>query len=305
MVAPSDKRFSLKLTQEEAAPASQRSEAVRLKRCFSGSHPMSARRFGLLATFALLQSLFALGRADAGAVSYGDFSDIPPGAVMYLDVTESSATDPVPPPLFGAPSINVNTLDFDPKGFAAYSTNGHNDITDGQLNFVIMTLDEYDGQPTNAGITSIEFREGGDFTLGGTGTAVTEIGGGIAVMVDILAADGMLLDNPISLTASASFNDDLGGGEKQNSPWGLSLTVDFANALAGLGKLGVTKAKISLDDTLFAISEMSSVSLIAKKDFQIIPTGNHLTTEDIPEPGTLGLISLAAIGLILRRQRVS
>jgi len=259
---------------------------------------MLARRIGAVASFVLFIGLVGNNEAKA-AILYGDFDDIPPGAVMYLDVTESSATDTLPPALFGPPSVSANTLDFDPEGFGAYSTNGINDITDGQLNFDIMTL-------PGAGLTSLSFRESGDFTLDGTGTSITEIGAGIAVMVEILAVDGLMLDTPIQVIGSTSFSANLESSPGTSQPWGNVLFVDFGPALMN-NQIevidGVTKAKVVLDDTLYAISESSSVALVAKKDFQIIPNGSLDPT--VPEPSTLGLMSLAVVGVMLRRRRTA
>ena len=44
--------------------------------------------------------------AAAAPINYGDFGPDPPGVTMYNQVTESSATDPIPPGRYGEPTIN-------------------------------------------------------------------------------------------------------------------------------------------------------------------------------------------------------
>ena len=52
------------------------------------------------------------GASLAAPINYGDFSDIPPGAVMYTDVTETANTPGDSEPLFGAPVVSGNALRF-------------------------------------------------------------------------------------------------------------------------------------------------------------------------------------------------
>ena len=54
----------------------------------------------------------AAAPASAGTINHGDFDDIPPGVVMYLDVTESANADTEPN--FGVPTIAGNVLEFMP-----------------------------------------------------------------------------------------------------------------------------------------------------------------------------------------------
>ena len=67
------------------------------------------------AASAFLLIATAMCRTSLGAaINYGSFMGTD---VTYVDVTESSATDPVP--LFGAPSVSGNSIDFNPVGFDA------------------------------------------------------------------------------------------------------------------------------------------------------------------------------------------
>lgn len=243
--------------------------------------------------FMLFIALTALTpAAHAASINYGDFSDIPPGAVMYQDVTESSGTDAVP--LFSAPTVTEDTLDFDPKGFVAFAGSGGSDITDGQLNFSIKTL-------PGTGISSMLFREGGDYSLLGTGSAGTMVAGGISVRVEIIEVDGVALPNPIDVLASASFSANLVSSPTTLSPWSNTLLVDFGPALANIPhNLGVTKANVVLDDLLAAISDPLSTALIAKKNFTITPT---IEGNPIPEPASLALFTFGAACVFRRGTR--
>lgn len=240
-----------------------------------------------LSCLALLAGLSLLGarNAQAASICYGDFSDIPPGTVTFKEVQESSITDSVP--LFGAPTVIADTLDFDPIGFGASSAGGVPDITDGQLNF---------GLWSDTGMTSISFSEAGDYTLAGAGTAATQVIAGLNVMVDILAVDGMVLDEAIQVGGNVTFMADLVNDAGIVVPWSLGLVIDLAGALLDEQmdfQLGVTHAEVVLDNQLLAFSELGSVAFIAKKDF----------TVTVPEPTSLLLGSLALLALLRPMRR--
>jgi hypothetical protein len=233
--------------------------------------------------------------ALAVPINHGDFGPDPPGVTMYLDVTESSATDPIPPARYGVPTLNNDVLDFNPTEFAAVATGAGADITDVQLNFTLMTL-------PGTGITALAVSESGDFTLVGAGTALTQVVAGGGGMIDIFEVDGVPLAIPISVPFSLTpFMADLvSDGPAVASPWSNGLTIDLAAALAGAGvsfNFGVSKAAFVMNDTLLAISEPASIAFIAKKDFKI-------TTTIVPEPTTwaLALIAIGTCGLASRRR---
>src|SRR5688500_6971597 len=56
--------------------------------------------------------------------------------VTYVNVTEDSGEDE-PLPLFGAPTVTGNSIDFNPVGFDAASSDGGSDITDSNLVFMV------------------------------------------------------------------------------------------------------------------------------------------------------------------------
>lgn len=239
------------------------------------------------------------------AIMYGDFSDIPPGIVMYTDVTESSATDPVPPPRFGPPSVKDNTLDFRTMQFAALSEDDGADLFDGQLNFGMMVLQNESG--VAGGFDGLVLEESGDFTLFGGGGPATAVGAGIFAEVEILAVDGVPLASPITVVDSEQFSTDLVSSPGLNQPWGQSLLVDFAPALEDAGiepKFGVTKARVVLDDTLVAVSEPNTLAFIAKKDFKVTPFGVEPNPDfnPVPEP-TSAVIAMALVAVLCAVRR--
>ncbi len=239
------------------------------------------------------------------AIMYGDFSDIPPGIVMYTDVTESSGTDPVPPPRFGPPDVRDNTLDFRTMQFAALSEDDGADLFDGQLNFGMMVLQNASG--VAGGFDGLVIDESGDFTLFGAGSSATAVGAGIFAEVEILAVDGAPLATPITVVGSTQFSTDLNASPGLNQPWGNSLLVDFGPALNNAGidpEFGVTKARVVLDDTLVAVSEPNTLAFIAKKDFKVTPfdVEPNPNFEPIPEPTTAVIAMALVAGLCVYRR---
>ncbi|MEM9352672.1 MAG: PEP-CTERM sorting domain-containing protein [Planctomycetota bacterium] len=256
---------------------------------------LTPRHIGAAAALAAM--LFFTADSLAAPINYGDFDDIPPGAVMYLDVTESSATDPTP--LYGEPDVLVNTIDFDPLEFAAVSTGlGPLDITDGQLNFTVMTV-------PGAGLDSFFFSEGGDYSLSGLGGIGTSVSASLSVRVEILEVDNEPLPAPIVLVDSDFFyNDlDLSGGPTGLKFWDLDVFMDFGPAIDFLDpELGVTKAEVAIDNQLTANSQRNSGAFIAKKDFKGVP-GGDLDPNEIPEPTAAVLLLTGVFGVSARRRR--
>ena len=242
--------------------------------------------------FAIAALVFS--SADAAHIEYGDFSGT---SVMYIDVQEVANSPGDASPLFGPPSITGNELDFDPATFTAVSTNGVSDLTDGQLNFTLMSL-------AGSFLDSITIDEGGDYSLLGTGTSATQVSYGLSLAsVVVLEVDGVALATPVVLAGASAFGTaDLGSGQTSNTLWDLSLVYDVDAALTDAGVdfvNGATKLEIAIDNTLSAISEQASIATIAKKDFRI-----DVNTE-VPEPSTIMLLGLAIGGVGLLRRRSS
>lgn len=259
----------------------------------STSHGLALLAILGLATFS------CTGTANA-AIMYGDFSDIPPGAVMYLDVEESSFTNPGPPGLYGAPTITGNLLDFDPAAFGTSSADGVSGIIDGQVNFTMMAL-------PGAGFTGFSIVEGGDFSFSGVSPSPSSfVSASAGATVSILEVDGVALASPISLFASDAFVMDYAtaGGAPSTGllPWSLVTYVDLAAALPSGFIEGATKVEVAINNQLTtATAGPGYIAAIAKKNFQIIPVGD-LTPNAVPEPASLLGMTMLLVGMSFKRR---
>ena len=232
--------------------------------------------------------------STVSAIDYGDFAGL---SVSYLGVEETSATDT--PPLFGAPSVIGNTLDFDPKGYGATSSGGGApDITDGQLNFGVQANEGY-------GISSLQISEAGDYTVVGLGTTDTYASVGVPIFVDIVEVDGVAI-NPVQLQPIVTFTPNASGKFELPTDagvaviWKGSVSLDLNAALSNAGvpfHLGATALNVVLDNTLTAQSEAAATSFIAKKDFKV----GAVTI--VPEPTSLALALLGSLLLVPAMRR--
>jgi len=241
-------------------------------------------------------ALFACCQAiQAAPINYGDFAG---DTVMYLGVTEDSGTDPVP--LYGAPNVFGNTLDFNPVSFNSTASGaGGVDITDGTLALMMTS------KPGHF-IDMIKFDEAGDVTLAGFGGAGTFASVVANFNIEIQEVDGagigsILIQASMVFTPSNGDYDqaaDGGGGPAFNTAWSGLLMVDIEQALINNNipfVNGATKISVVLDNTLTATSEAGTSVFIGKKDIG----GVGITV--IPEPATLGLLTLGGACLLGRR----
>lgn len=251
-----------------------------------------------IAAVIALAAVAAGSQSASAQINYGNYAGL---TVVYENVTESSGTDPIPQ--FGAPTVFVNTLDFNPVGFTAFSSGGGApDITDGQLNFAIRANTGYV-------IPFVNFSERGDFILGGTGTAATYVDVSALFTIDIVEVDGVTI-SPLSFSASMLFSPTAGGTftlpgypGPGSSLWSGALSIDVNSILTANNipfVAGATKILFALDNTLIATSETGSSSFISKKDFK----GLGITVFDpvVPEPSTLAL-TLCGAALLGRFRR--
>jgi len=213
--------------------------------------------------------------AYAMPINYGDFVGT---TVVYEQVQEDSGTDPAP--LYGAPSISANVLDFDPQAFNSEATGGGADSTIAELNYTISAIAGYMLQDIN-------ITEGGDYSLLGDVPGI--VGYGISLRVTVLEVGGIPVA-PFDINASNSSSETLPGDSGISSPWNLSLNLDLSGQ-------NITKAEISLNDTLLAVGGLTTVAVISKENFTI-----NTTTAVIPEPATLSLVALGFVGMLMRRR---
>lgn len=261
-----------------------------------------AKRVGrqAVAAVAVLCVLALVSGALAAPINYGNFSG---NTVDFLSVTEDTNSAGDAPPLFGAPSVSGDSIDFDPVGFNASASGAAGiDVTDGNLKFTIKAKQGY-------AIDMLSLSEAGDTTLAGFGTdatftSVTAIG-----VLNIDAVDGVAIA-PISVNFSLAFAPsggtyglatDGGGGPLYAGGWSGSLLKNVEQVLIDNNvayTLGATQVSINLDNTLTALSEAGTFSLIAKKDF-----GGVSITVNIPEPATWLLVSMCGLAATIAGRR--
>ena len=253
-----------------------------------------------LAIFASLALMITALPSQAAFFDYGDFSGTD---VDYIDVEEETGSELVP--LFGAPEISGNLLDFDPQGFFAETANGGADIIDSQLNFEICAK-------ANKTINNVKLNEAGDFVLQGAGTGGTFVSVSAPTTITIKEVDGVPIAPFIDIVTNMDFvpvsvpdgfYDLPTFGPVNGQQWSGSLMVDITQELIAQNvpfNFGATKVELFLNNSLTAISETGTIARIAKKDF----SGFTITT-NIPEPTTcsMALLGLLAVVSAGRRSR--
>jgi PEP-CTERM motif-containing protein len=224
-------------------------------------------------------------------INYGSFNGT---TVNYLTVTEQSTTGDALP-LFNAPALSADSLDFNPIGFDASAAGAAGlDNTGGRLTF---TIQAHAGQS----IPIITFGEAGDTALAGLGTDATSSQVTASGTITISAVDGAAIapvTQPIALTFNPSggtygLASDGGSLPIFHTQWTGSVSISVPSILTGAGvpfTQGATSVSIDLVNTLTATSQAGTNSLIGKKDFSV-------AVVPIPEPTTLTLFALALISI--------
>jgi len=254
------------------------------------------RRGARLAVVLLAVLVVSSAAAVAGPINYGDIEGT---SVWFRTVTENSILDT--PPLYGTPSVYVDTLVFSPTTFNAFSQtlNPAADLTDGVLTTTI------EAKP-GATIPFVLVTERGDYSLSGTGTAATAVSVQASIFLSILAVDGVAIapvkfsqNMVISPEADGTF--DLVNNAGVNQIWSGSALLDVQGMLTSKGITGsATKILFSMDNTLVAVSEAGSSARIAKKAVLDMP-GVEIGV--VPEPSTLALLAMGLGALLLARLR--
>lgn len=241
--------------------------------------------------------------SHAASINYGSFAG---DTVMYMDVTESSDTDPVP--LFGAPTVTGDSIDFTPDNFGAASQLHVPavDHTDGHLTFGVMA------NPGKS-VQTISFQEGGGLTVGGFGTDATFVDVSAFGNIDVFQVDGVNISKlsiPIQLTFSFGDNGAQDNGTWKlasqgfvNDDWTGGQLIDIAGYLQTHGypgAEGATKMEIALDNKLYAQSEIEGTASIDKKDFGGLSVTVNVPI--IPEPSAIVLAVVGLVGLCANRR---
>ncbi len=228
----------------------------------------------------------AVSSADAGLILYGDFAG---STVDYLNVNESSDTDPGP--LFGAPTVTGDSLTFNNMSFSSSAAGmGGADISTGILN---TTIDAHDGNAIHA----LSFRESGSYTLSGLiNDAFAAVAA--AVIINVLEVDGMAVDpigiNTLMMYTPSGGSFSIGEDGAGSNLWEGMLDLNLDALLSSRGVTGsATRLSLTITNTLSAASMAETAASISKKSLSI---------RVVPAPPTALLLLLGAAGSRRRRR---
>lgn len=242
-------------------------------------------------------ALSAPGLVKAAPINYGDHAGTD---VWFRQVTENSLTDPGP--LYGAPTVSANTIDFSPLGFASFSQNGTLDSTDGALTLGIEAK-------TGHSIPFIQITEGGSYSFNGfpNSSAAASVTG--SIFFDIFEVDGVAIPaGPNTQNVSALLMVSTGSGpqggayamgvDPSTALWHGNLNFDLNAYLTAKGisyTQGVTKMQVTLNNNLRTLASQGASALINKSDFDVTIT--------VPEPSGLVAATIALAGLAFFSRR--
>jgi len=213
-------------------------------------------------------------------INYPDIPGVGPLEVDFLNISETSVTDPEP--LFGQPVRQGNQLLFFPQTFASSAADGSADTTSGTLHVNVRAPEGYF-------LEEILFVELGDFTLAGAGGPATSAGvSGTLFVTDVdpglngVIFDVMTPDPPGPYTLPG---DGFG--------------TFSAATVVDLRGLGILEVQVSLSNNLQTTSEPGTTAFIQKK----VQQGPAVGIIVIPEPASALLLMLGALALARRRAR--
>lgn len=237
---------------------------------------------GLRTYLALTLILCCMAQLNAAPINHGDFNAV---GADFLQVTENSLTDPGP--LYAAPVVSGNSLDFSPIAFGSVATDGGLDSTSSTLTTVIQSK-------AGKHIPGLLITSRGEYALSGSGGAATAVSDFLTVSLDILEVDGIAFHLNLASSSSVGFNLAASGrGPFASGLWHAESGFEDLNQVLSAHHIpftrGVTKLSLSVGNTLSSAAEKGDSSNIAKRDLDITI---------VPEPSTTTPIACATFVLI-------
>jgi len=245
-----------------------------------------------------LALLFLITGGTAQATTnYGDFAA---GTVTYEQVTETSSFGD-PEPLFGAPTVVGDQLQFFPATFEANAAGASGfDQTGALLQTTITTNDPL------GFLDTFKLTEFGDNLLLGAGTGATGTFISLAGFITVQDTLGGAITETFGFTGTFDPTNFFSlPGDFGTSLWKGTVEIDIVQALIDAGYTGdqtkATQVVLSLDNDLSAFSEAGTSAKVQKK----VVDGPAVIVEIVPEPGTAALFGLGLFGLTVfgRRSR--
>lgn len=222
--------------------------------------------------------------SESSAASYGNFTD-PTGTVSYLNVRDVNG-------LFGAPSVNLDSIDFTPTQYQALCSHCPAGVsTSDTLSLDVLAI------PGKA-ITQIQITEGLDYTLQSldlTGFASASVLASVDVRVSELngvAVSGISANIPILFTPSTPPSIQFEIGILRGVILGDTGFVDIQQMIANAGFSGdATRISVDFSNTLRAFHDGDLGSaLIRKRDADFVSLTVAGGVINTPEPSTAILL---------------
>jgi len=230
------------------------------------------RRMFFTGTIFAVACGFAVSSAQAVVLYPGPFVGTD---FTYSNVSEVTTSSGDPEPLYGAPTVTGNTLDFNPDLYAFAADAPPPDNTNSTLSFTYASN-------TAAPLPYLAIYEDGDYLFSGT-TAAGEL-----VTATIFVQIRDVNTNTLLTSASTSFSEIYDSPNVEAGFWSLNLFID-------LTPYNRTAVRVTINNLLTASASGGSTAFIQKKDFQIDP-------EVIPEPASVALLGLGVLVMASRRR---